>query len=152
MRTIEEIKKELKELEKEMSDKAKTYFSKETNDDKLMWHKEYSPLIRKKDELERELYEAKLFNINIGDGVTLWCWTDRYAYTVTKRTPKTIVVQRDNAIRTDKNGMSECQDYRYECNLNGSTESFRWSDKKRRWVNRSYNLTLGRHEYYDYSF
>ena len=48
----------------------------------------------------------------VGGGCTEYCWSDRHAYTVVEVvTPKKVVVQQDKAKRTDKNYMSECQDY-----------------------------------------
>ena len=50
----------------------------------------------------------------VGDGATIVLWTDRIACTVIEvKTPRKIVIQEDNAIRTDKNGMSKTQEYRY---------------------------------------
>ncbi|HEY1153473.1 MAG TPA: hypothetical protein VGE73_06440, partial [Pseudolabrys sp.] len=45
----------------------------------------------------------------IGDGATIAGWTDRKACTVIYAEGDTIIVQRDNADRTDTNGMSDCQ-------------------------------------------
>lgn len=52
----------------------------------------------------------------VGMGATLLMWTDRKAYTVIGVSPsgKTLLAQRDKAIRTDSNGMSEAQSYRFE--------------------------------------
>lgn len=88
----------------------------------------------------------------IGMGATILCWTDRHAATIIKITPKSVTVQRDKATRTDKNGMSENQDYTYERNENGAIEIFRLT--KRGWRNKSgEGLRIGtRREYYDYSF
>jgi hypothetical protein len=88
----------------------------------------------------------------IGMGATILCWSDRHAATIIKMTPKSVTVQRDKAIRTDKNGMSESQDYTYERNENGSISTFRLT--KRGWRNKSgEGLRIGdRREYYDYSF
>ncbi len=88
----------------------------------------------------------------VGMGVTVLCWTDRHAGTITHVTPKTITVQRDKAIRVDKNGMSENQEWRFEPDPLGSMGIFRLT--KRGWRNAGGNgLAIGeRDEYYDFSF
>jgi hypothetical protein len=52
----------------------------------------------------------------VGMGVTLLHWTDRSAGTITRVSPsgKTFWFKVDRAIRTDTNGMSESQQYRFE--------------------------------------
>lgn len=55
----------------------------------------------------------------IGMGATVLMWSDRYAATVEKIDGKRVTLREDKAIRTDKNGMSECQSYRFEPNPNG---------------------------------
>ena len=90
----------------------------------------------------------------IGMGATILCWTDRHAGTIVKITPTQVHVQRDSATRTDKNGLSESQQYSYAPNPTGEIVVFR------RRKNGSYRaattgngLLIGtRDEYYDYSF
>lgn len=88
----------------------------------------------------------------VGDGVTILGWTDRYAGTIIKVTPKMITVREDIATRTDSNGLSEAQVYRYEPNPNGRTRTFRltrdgWRTKDRE------GLSIGvRRAYRDPSF
>lgn len=57
----------------------------------------------------------------IGMGATLMHWSDRSAATIVKISPsgKTIWLTEDTAVRTDKNGMSESQDYAYTPNPDG---------------------------------
>lgn len=83
------------------------------------------------------------------------CWvTDRSAATViaVSRTGAKVTVREDRATRTDTNGMSECQDYTYEPDPNGTQLTFY------RRGNGSYGmggmrLVLGhRRSYHDYSF
>jgi hypothetical protein len=52
----------------------------------------------------------------IGMGVTIFHYTDRSAGTIVKisKSGKTIWFSEDKAIRTDSNGMSECQTYEYK--------------------------------------
>jgi hypothetical protein len=53
----------------------------------------------------------------IGMGATELMYTDRKPYTVVEIVDEnTIVVQEDKAIRLDNNGMSDCQDYKFESN------------------------------------
>ena len=54
--------------------------------------------------------------LNVGDGVTLIYYSDEEPATVIEIGPKGrwIKVQRDKAIRTDNNGMSDCQDCTFE--------------------------------------
>lgn len=88
----------------------------------------------------------------VGMGVTMLSWTDRHAGTIVKITPKQIHVQRDEATRIDKNGMSESQEYSYLPISGAPIEIFRLT--KRGWRSASYSgLAIGvRDEYYDYSF
>lgn len=91
-------------------------------------------------------------NAQIGDGATLNLWTDRHAYTIIARTPQTLTLQRCIAKRTDNNGMSECQDYKYEDNPNGGIIKAHWSKKDKVFKHSGMTVTYGRHEYWDYSF
>lgn len=87
----------------------------------------------------------------VGDGATICMWSDRHAATIIKVTPYTVTVQEDKAIRTDTNGMSESQTYRYEPDPHGATYTFRKT--KNGWKCKGVGLTIGvRRHYYDYSF
>lgn len=104
----------------------------------------------------------------VGMGATLLSATDRHAATVTEWDPKTgiLAVQRDHAIRTDGNGMSDMQEYRFERNPSGPVEHFRrgkdgrwtpvrWNPATRRWnkTGGTGGILVGqRLEYYDFSF
>jgi hypothetical protein len=95
----------------------------------------------------------------VGMGATRLSYTDRHAYTVIKViNPKMIVVQRDIATRTDKNGMSESQTYEYAADPEGSTDIVTLR-KNGRWVVRGESAKQGtsfligfRKQYHDYSF
>ena len=73
----------------------------------------------------------------VGMGATILCWTDRHAGTIVKvwkdRKVYLIEVQEDKATRTDKNGMSECQEYSYEANPAGLTTTFMMT-KTKGWI------------------
>lgn len=94
----------------------------------------------------------------VGMPATILCWTDRHAATVTWVSPsgKTCRVRECIARRTDKNGMSEAQEYEYSENPAGREREFRLG--KRGWREagtggKGNGLLLGRREkYYDYSF
>jgi hypothetical protein len=95
----------------------------------------------------------------VGMGATELCYTDRHAYTIVEVvSPKEIVVQQDTAIRTDKNGMSESQDYRFEANPNAKRvtvtlrKNGRWVVKGESAKNGTCYAVGGRSEYHDYSF
>lgn len=93
----------------------------------------------------------------IGMGVTFGCWTDRHAGTIVaiSKSGKQITVQGDLAIRTDNNGMSECQEYRFERNPDAPKLIFKITSRRGRkaWRCGEYAAGLGfRRAYHDYSF
>lgn len=94
--------------------------------------------------------------IEVGDGMTEIMWSDRHAYTVVgvNASGKTLTVQPDRAIRTDDNGMSDDQRYRYEADPDAPTTTVRWTVRKGVGAFRAGGRTfaLGRHAYHDYSF
>lgn len=69
----------------------------------------------------------------VGKGATILHWTDREAWEVIKvsKSGKEVTIQKYDAERIDKNGMSEVQDYKYE-KLSDRTMDlvFRWSSWK----------------------
>ncbi len=92
----------------------------------------------------------------IGMGATVFSYTDRSAATIVKISPsgKTAWIVYDKAERTDKNGMSESQDYAYSpgegkpirCSLRKNGE-WRMSGSDQR------KVAFGKREsYHDYSF
>lgn len=61
--------------------------------------------------------------IEKGTYVTEYLWSDRHAYEVVKVVDqKHVFIRRLKAIRTDKWGMSDSQNYRYESDENASTK------------------------------
>lgn len=105
---------------------------------------------------QTEMTVIKATNIEVGDGISLSPYSDWDAYTVIERreTPKGFVltIQEDEAIRTDSNGMSDCQTYEFKRNTNGITRTVKWNAKKNWFTADGYKVALGRHSYYDYSF
>jgi len=95
----------------------------------------------------------------VGMGATELCWSDRHAYTIVEVVnDKTIVVQRDDAIRVDNYGMTDAQKYEYNQNTNNNkcTVTLR---KNGRWVTSGQRAKGGttwmigsREEYYDFTF
>ena len=94
--------------------------------------------------------------VKVGDGATILGWSDRHPATVIevkggKR--KTIVIQHDRAIRTDRNGMSEMQSYTYERDPNGEIEEVGFRNGAWRVRGTDNGVRFGsREKYYDFSF
>lgn len=93
----------------------------------------------------------------VGMGATVLQWSDRQACTVVQVYSEThIVVQYDNAKRTDTNGMSDCQNYQYSPDPRGVRQEFvktknGWREKGSK--GKGDGLLLGhRIHYHDYSF
>ena len=102
----------------------------------------------------------------VGMGATLLSWTDRYPATIIEvlKGGKVIIVQEDNAVRVDNNGMSECQDYEFTPNPD-ATKRYYKLDKNNAYrdayLNENGRLIFGggrqlrigeRDKYHDYSF
>jgi hypothetical protein len=101
----------------------------------------------------------------LGMGATILFWTDRHAATIVMVNGDIITVQEDKAIRTDWNGMSECQTYCYERNpegccyvfkrmKNGAWTEVRYNNQTKRWKKTGGpGLRIGgREHHHDYSF
>ena len=103
-------------------------------------------------------------NIEIGTLATIYSYSDRHAYEVVKViNQKHIFIRRLKAIRTDKNGMSDSQSYRFEQNLKQPIIELKFTYNHWRIIltnkltNKKYtkktNISFGvADEYYDYSF
>lgn len=155
MKTIDEMKKEIERIEERKHELYQNRDKSLTTDDarEFKWYIEnIDPLNEQKKQLERQIIRETNLNVKVGDGATLCLYTDREAYTIIKRTAKTITIQRDKAIRTDDNGMSDCQDYRYERDYDGIIRTARWSEVKGCFMYNGMRIATGRYEYYDYSF
>ncbi len=68
----------------------------------------------------------------VGMGATILGWSDRHPATIVGWDGKVLTIQRDNAERIDKNGLSETQEYVYTPNLNGGKYHFK-KDKRGMW-------------------
>lgn len=151
---IDEMKKEIEEIEERISVFYRTDRKGIDEEHSYQWYMEnVRPLSERRDELKDLIRREERMNVKVGDGVTLCYYSDRHAYTIIKRTAKSITIQQDKATRIDNNGMSEDQDYTYERNYNGSIKVARWSEKKGCFmVGGCLRVVNGRGEYYDYSF
>lgn len=90
----------------------------------------------------------------VGMGATILSWTDRHPATVVEvgEDKKTFVLQQDNAKRTDKEGMSECQSYEYTPNPSAPRKTVRLTPKGWKIVG-GHRVALGmRERYHDFSF
>jgi len=94
--------------------------------------------------------------VTIGMGATINHWSDRSPATVIQITHngKRLVLQEDKTTRLDKNGMSDCQEYSYERDTEGSiTIATLRKDGTYRVMGSTRSISLGdRHKYHDYSF
>lgn len=89
----------------------------------------------------RLMESSKQINPEVGMGCTLTSYSDRHAATIIKVEHARITVQMDKAIRTDTNGMSDCQSYRYERDPDGQQIVFRLGQKGQRWRESYLNKT-----------
>lgn len=96
----------------------------------------------------------------VGMGATILMYSDRYAATIVRvhENGKTVYVQRDHAVRTDSNGISESQEYQYSPNANATIETYTLRSNGR-WIRKGESMKHGtglsigsRDEYYDFSF
>jgi hypothetical protein len=111
-------------------------------------------------------YTKKLWEgIEVGDGVTVNYWTDRHAYTVIKRTTKTLTLRRCKATISPSwkpefypggfaghTANNADQTYTYEEDENGSIVVVHWSEKKCGFFSGSLSCSPGRREFYDFNF
>lgn len=106
---------------------------------------------------------AKSKEPEVGDGVTFVYWSDRKAGTVVEverfktgqraGQVKAVLVTDDKAIRTDSNGMSDAQSYRFETVWDGPrVRATIRKDGKWRTEGGTRVLIGERDAYYDYSF
>ena len=170
MKTSLELKKELEQIKEEKEQAYKEWYDATEGMDYNQAIK--NPLHKKAWDLNREL-EAKTnecktalnSEVKVGDGITISLYSDAHAYTIIKRTAKTITIQRDKA--TLKEGWKpeiitggfagHCvnnneQEYDYERNEKGETKVLHWSEKQGNWISKVGHVRLGRHEFYDYNF
>lgn len=118
--------------------------------------------------LMNHLYSRQSAVPKVGMGATLLSWSDRSPATVVEvfKQGKYVYVgvQGDNYKRTDKNGLSECQEYEYTRNTDAHVRYFRQKDGGKfeacyksketgRWKKTDGGVTFGvRERFYDFSF
>lgn len=104
-------------------------------------------------------------NAQVGDGATVCYFSDAHAYTIIKRTAKTLTLQRDKATLKPSfkpefivggfcahcTNQSE-QDYDYERDPNGIIETAHWSERKKGFYVNGCHVIPNRREFYDYNF
>lgn len=104
----------------------------------------------------------------VGDPATILGYSDRRAGTVDSVDAERgiVFVRLDHSHRTDSNGMSDAQTYRYERNPYGSISAYKYSRKKNSWLEAYRNPMTGRYvltdstrlcighrsTFYDYNF
>ena len=122
------------------------------------------PIIDLNEEIAKKQLSVR--DLKVGDGVTVHYWSDANAYTIIKRTAKSLTLQRDKATLSPDfkpefipgGFCAHCtnqyeQSYTYERDPNGRIMKAYWSEKKKCFfADKSLRVTPGRHEYYDYNF
>lgn len=99
----------------------------------------------------------------IGMGATELLWTDRHAGTIVdviankKGNVVSVVFQRDLAFKSDKNGLSDSQTYKYFPDPDGPKTTYTWSKGAQKFTQngkkKSFALAIDiRDEHYDYTF
>ncbi len=105
-------------------------------------------------------------NAQVGEGATVHLWSDAHAYTIIRRTEKSLTLRRCKATLKKEfkpifipGGFAGTvinqyeQDYTYEEDENGEIVQAHWSQKKHGfYVKRCMYVTPGRREFYDYNF
>lgn len=104
-------------------------------------------------------------NAQVGDGATLCYWSDREAYTIIHRTPKSLTLRRCKAtLKPDFKPefivggfCAHCtnqneQDYDYEEDENGRIIKVYWSEKFKRFRQGTLKVIPERRAFYDYNF
>ena len=120
----------------------------------------------KQRELEKQIETEQRREIEVGDGATIYLYSDAWACTVIAKTKNSITLQRDHAI-LDYNFKPQfvrggffghCvndadQRYDYERDPYGATYKAYWSEKAGRYKwQGEVPVGNGRHERYDYNF
>lgn len=104
-------------------------------------------------------------NVQVGDGATVCYWSDRHAYDVIAKTPRTLTLRRCKATLKPTfkpefipGGFSaHCvnnhkQDYDYEEDPDGMVVKAYWSEKEHRYYVNKLPVIAGRSEFMDYNF
>ncbi len=111
-------------------------------------------------------YHLTPANAKVGDGATVYLYSDSHAGTIVKVTKCTVTVRRDKAILNPNfkpeiipgGFCGHCtnqneQSYTYEPDENGVLTTVYWSKKYNQYgLPGNLQLGKGRHEFYDYNF
>lgn len=82
--------------------------------------------------LQNRIEEGKMHcdEIKVGTYATKYYWSDRHAYEVVEViNQKNIKIRQLKAIRIDNNGMSDCQNYKYESDVSNPIEELKFMRK-----------------------
>lgn len=172
----EEIKKAIDDLERENDEAVQRMVyqapgrTAENHDAlwKAYWEAVGHENHRRSENLRTELLAQLNREIEVGDGVTMYLYSDSHACTVISRTEKTLTIQRDKATRDPSfkpewvpGGFSaicvnnDQQKWNCEPDPNGEIIKCRWSEKHGCWQtgsDGSIRIGRGRHERHDYNF
>ena len=147
-RSIEEIESDIAEAQKEQEELRHEWMN-------AGFPKEMRPALNeiyeRVEALFSELAAARHWALKPGDGVHVRLWTDIHSCTVIRRTEKTVTIQRDRATHPAGSG-AYSNEWVLEPDPEGYTETYRWSEKRQRFVRENRVLGIGREEYYDYEF
>jgi hypothetical protein len=84
-------------------------------------------------------------DVEVGEGVTCYLWSDRDAYTVVGKPSKGVLrVTQDDAQRTDSNGLSEHQEYSFTTDWDSEGVLIK-KNRKGQWVEIRLNPETGRY-------
>lgn len=111
-------------------------------------------------------YHLTPANAKVGDGATVYLYSDSHAGTIVKVTKRSVTVRRDKATLNPNfkpeiipgGFCGHCinqdeQSYTYEPDENGSLTTVYWSKKHNQYgLPGNLQLGKGRHEFYDYNF
>lgn len=163
---IKEMENKIEELENRISEFYRVKFETNQNTDMDWYRTNIKPLHEQQEELRRQISITNQQAVEVGDGVTIRLYSDAHAYTVIKRTAKTITIQQDKATLDPSfkpefipgGFAAHCtnqdeQTYTYERDTTGRILTLHWSEVLGGWKT-PYNrkVALGRHEFYDYNF
>lgn len=132
------------------------------------WKEFGRELAEKRERLEGEYIKELRREVKVGDGMTIFLFSDRDPCTVIARTAKTITVQEDKAERDpafapewEPGGFSAIctnehdQKWNISRNPDGAIYKFYWSEKFGAWRaggDGSIKAAMGRSKFYDYNF
>lgn len=128
-------------------------------------HPEYKTDEEKKKAWSDHCYEVQNEKMKVGEGATVYYWTDAEAYTIIKRTKYSMTLRKDKATLSPDfkpifipGGFcgtvinQDEQSYSYEEDPDGIVIIARWSKAKNGFYWKGLKVGSGRHKFYDYNF